>query len=168
MLTNSPANDAPYRLIENVAFGEGVIVYSFTNLYGCQIGDHTRIGSFVEIQAGAIVGSNCKIESHTLICDGVEIEDEVFVGHGVMFVNDKFPRAAMDGRLLRKGEWKLLRTFVEEKAALGSGSVIVGNVRIGRGAIVGAGAVVTHDVEPGQTVAGVPARDLRDLRSRVR
>jgi UDP-2-acetamido-3-amino-2,3-dideoxy-glucuronate N-acetyltransferase len=160
-VTNSPANDAPYRLIENVNFGEGVIVYSFTNLYGCQIGDHTRIGPFVEIQRGAIVGSKCKIESHTLICDGVEIGDAVFVGHGVMFVNDRFPRAATDGRLVTKGEWELLRTVVEDEAALGSGAVIVGSVRIGRGAIIGAGAVVTRDVEPGQTVAGVPARDLR-------
>jgi len=159
-MSGSPANDAPYRLIEDVTFGENVVVYSFTNLYGCQIGDHTRIGPFVEIQQGARIGANCKIQSHAFICTGVEIEDEVFVSHGVIFINDKFPRVTVEGRLQAAGDWELLMTTVERRAALGSGAVISGGVRIGRGALVGAGAVVVHDVEPGQIVVGNPARPL--------
>jgi UDP-2-acetamido-3-amino-2,3-dideoxy-glucuronate N-acetyltransferase len=159
-MSGSPANDAPYRLIEDVTFGENVVVYSFTNLYGCQIGDHTRIGPFVEIQQGARIGANCKIQSHAFICTGVEIEDEVFVSHGVIFINDKFPRVTVEGRLQASGDWELLVTTVERGAALGSGAVISGGVRIGRGALVGAGAVVVHDVEPGQIVVGNPARPL--------
>jgi UDP-2-acetamido-3-amino-2,3-dideoxy-glucuronate N-acetyltransferase len=154
-----PANDAPFRTIDDVEFGEGVTVWSFTNLYGCRIGDNTRIGSFVEIQRGAVIGATCKISSHTFICDGVELEDEVFVGHGVLFVNDKFPRATTDdGRPKEDEDWALLRTVVERKASLGSGAVILGGVRIGAGALVGAGAVVTRDVAPDEVVAGVPAR----------
>jgi UDP-2-acetamido-3-amino-2,3-dideoxy-glucuronate N-acetyltransferase len=156
-----PANDAPYRLIDDVAFGQNVVVYSFTNLYGCTIGDNTRIGPFVEIQQGAKVGANCKIQSHAFICTGVEIEDEVFISHGVIFINDKFPRATAEGRLQDEGDWDLLPTTVERGATLGSGVVVGGGVCIGRGALVGAGAVVTHDVEPGQIVAGNPARPLR-------
>jgi UDP-2-acetamido-3-amino-2,3-dideoxy-glucuronate N-acetyltransferase len=159
-MPDSPSNDAPYRLIDHVIFGENVVVYPFTNLYGCQIGDNTRIGPFVEIQRGVQVGANCKIQSHAFICTGVEIEDEVFVSHGVIFINDKYPQATVDGRLQVDGEWELLPTVVEREATLGSGAVILGGVRIGRGALVGAGAVVTRDVEPGQTVAGSPARAL--------
>ena len=156
---SAPVNDAPYRLIDDVDFGEGVTVWSFTNLYGCRIGDRTRIGAFVEIQAGVVIGAACKISSHTFICDGVEIQDEVFVGHGVLFVNDKYPRATTeDGTPKAAGEWPLLRTIVEHGAALGSGVVVLGGVRIGAGALVGAGAVVTRDVSPGEVVAGVPAR----------
>jgi UDP-2-acetamido-3-amino-2,3-dideoxy-glucuronate N-acetyltransferase len=154
-----PANDAPYRIIRDVDFGEGVTVWSFTNLYGCRIGDQTRIGAFVEIQAGAVVGASCKISSHTFICDGVEIEDEVFVGHGVRFVNDKYPRAMTeDGTPKAPGDWPLQPTVVERGASLGSGVVVLGGIRIGAGALVGAGAVVTRDVLPDQVVAGVPAR----------
>lgn len=154
-----PANDAPYRLIEDVEFGENVIVSPFTNLYGCRIGDETRIGPFVEIQRGAMVGARCKIQSHTFICSGVEIEDEVFVGHGTLFINDKVPRATTEeGALKTEADWQLERTVVERGAALGSGAVVLGGIRIGAGALVGAGAVVTQDVAPGETVAGVPAR----------
>lgn len=160
-MADGPANDALYRLIENVSFGEGVIVRSFTNLYGCRVGDETQIGPFVEIQRGAVVGARCKVQSHTFICDGVEINDEVFVGHGVMFINDKAPRATSDsGQLQTTAEWALLPTIVERRASLGSGAVIMGGVRIGEGAMVGAGAVVTHDVAPGETVIGNPARLL--------
>jgi len=157
-----PANDAPHRLIADVEFGEGVQVFPFTNLYGCAIGDETRIGPFVEIQRGAAIGSRCKIQSHTFICDGVTIEDEVFIGHGVMFVNDKSPRATTDqGTFQDESDWTMLRSVVESRASIGSGAVILGGVRVGRGALVGAGAVVTRDVAPGTTVAGVPARELR-------
>jgi len=159
-MTNDPVNEAPYRLIEDVRLGQNVVVYSFTNLYGCQIGDNTRIGPFVEIQQGARIGANCKIQSHAFICTGVEIEDEVFVSHGVIFINDKFPRATVEGRLRAESDWKLLPTRVERGAALGSGAVIAGGLRIGKGALVGAGAVVTRDVEPGETVVGNPARPL--------
>jgi UDP-2-acetamido-3-amino-2,3-dideoxy-glucuronate N-acetyltransferase len=157
-MAEGPINDAPYRLIHDVTFGENVVVYSFTNLYGCQIGDNTRIGPFVEIQQGAQVGANCKIQSHAFICTGVELEDEVFVSHGVMFINDKLPRATRNGRLQSESDRELLPTTVERGASLGSGAVISGGLRIGEGALVGAGAVVTRDVEPGQIVVGNPAR----------
>ena len=158
-MADAPVNDAPYRLIDDVAFGDGVVVGPFTNLYGCRIGDESRIGPFVEIQRGATIGARCKVQSHTFVCDGVEIGDEVFVGHGVVFINDKFPRATTDEGGLQTGDdWELLPTVVERRASLGSGAIVLGGVRIGEGAIVGAGAVVTRDVAPGETVAGVPAR----------
>jgi len=158
-VADTPVNDAPYRLIDDVAFGDGVVVGPFTNLYGCRIGDESRIGPFVEIQRGATIGARCKVQSHTFVCDGVEIGDEVFVGHGVVFINDKFPRATTDEGGLQTGDdWELLPTVVERRASLGSGAIVLGAVRIGEGAIVGAGAVVTRDVAPGETVAGVPAR----------
>ncbi len=161
-MADRPVNDAPYRVIADVEFGEGVVVMPFTNLYGCRIGDESRIGPFVEIQRGAIVGARCKIQSHAFVCDGVELDDEVFVGHGVVFVNDKRPRATTDGDELQAGEdWELLRTVVERRASIGSGAVVLGGVRIGAGALVGAGAVVTHDVPPGATVVGSPARPVR-------
>ncbi len=160
-MAEAPSNEAPYRLIEHVEFGGSVVVYSFTNLYGCRIGDGTRIGPFVEIQRGAQIGARCKIQSHAFICDGVRIEDEVFVGHGVLFINDKAPRATNErGELLREDDWKRLPTVVERGASLGSGAVIMGGIRIGAGALVGAGAVVTKDVEAGAVVAGNPARLL--------
>ncbi len=159
-MSGSPANDAPYRLTEDVTFGENVVVYSFTNLYGCQIGDNSRIGPFVEIQRGVRIGANCKIQSHTFICTGVEIEDEVFVSHGVLFINDKHPRATSGGTLQTEDDWKLLSTTVERGATLGSGAVIAGGIRIGHGALVGAGAVVTSDVDPNSVVVGNPARTL--------
>jgi UDP-2-acetamido-3-amino-2,3-dideoxy-glucuronate N-acetyltransferase len=159
---NRPANDAPYRLIaDDVELGEGVVIQAFANLYGCCIGDETRIGPFVEIQLGVVVGARCKIQSHTFICEGVTIEDEVFVGHGVMFVNDNHPAATTaDGVLQEEEDWKLLRTNVEQRASIGSGAIVLGGVTVGAGALVGAGAVVTRDVEPGEVVAGVPARVL--------
>jgi len=159
MAPDAPANDAPYRLINDVTFGEGVVVHPFTNLYGCSVGDETRIGPFVEVQRGASIGARCKIQSHTFVCDGVTIEDEVFVGHGVMFINDKSPRATTEGGDLQTEEdWTLLPTVVERRAAIGSGAVLLGGVRVGAGALIGAGAVVTKDVPPGAVVAGVPAR----------
>ena len=158
-MTDRPANDAPYRLIDDVTFGRGVIVAPFTNLYGCTIGEETRIGPFVEVQRGAVIGARCKVQSHTFVCEGVDIDDEVFVGHGVIFINDKRPRATNDdGALQSAADWELQRTVVARRASLGSGAVILGDVRIGEGAVVGAGAVVTRDVPAGATVAGNPAR----------
>jgi len=160
--TRSPANQAPHRSIDDVEFGDGVVVQSFTNLYGCRIGDRTRIGTFVEVQRGAEIGAACKIQSHTFICDGVKIEDGVFVGHGVMFVNDRRPRATDEaGQLQSEADWELLHTVIERGASIGSGATILGGVRIGEKALVGAGAVVTRDVAAGETVAGNPARPLR-------
>jgi UDP-2-acetamido-3-amino-2,3-dideoxy-glucuronate N-acetyltransferase len=162
VLATAPVNDAPHRLIADVTFGDGVVVQAFTNLYGCRIGDDTRIGTFVEVQRGASVGARCKIQSHTFVCDGVTIGDEVFLGHGVMFVNDKRPAAtATGGALQTEDDWTMLETVVEDGASLGSGVVVLGGVRIGAGALVGAGAVVTRDVPAGATVAGVPARATR-------
>lgn len=156
-----PVNEAPHRLIDDVCFGEDVVVHSFVNLYGCRIGSRSRIGTFVEIQRGAEIGAACKIQSHSFICDGVRIEDEVFVGHGVTFVNDKRPRATDgSGELQTESDWELLRTTVERGASIGSGATILGGVRIGSEATIGAGAVVTRHVKPGETVVGTPARAL--------
>lgn len=136
---------------------------AFTNLYGCQIGEETRIGPFVEIQRGVVLGARCKVSSHSFICEGVIIESEVFVGHGVMFVNDNNPRATTaGGKLQGADDWDLLRTVVEQGASLGSGAVILGGIHVGAGALVGAGAVVTKDVPAGAIVAGVPARAPRE------
>ena len=159
-MADAPGNEAPYRLIDDVWFGDNVVVQSFCNLYGCRIGDNSRVGPFVEIQRGVTVGANCKLQSHSFVCTGVTIEDDVFVGHGVIFVNDKFPRATANGGLQTEDDWKLLTTTVEQEASIGSGAVILGGVRIGRGAMIGAGAVVTRDVEEGQIVAGNPARPV--------
>ena len=158
-MANAPSNEAPARLIADVEFGENVHVQPFTNLYGCRIGDNTRIGPFVEIQRGAVIGADCKVSSHTFICSGVEIGNEVFIGHGVMFVNDKHPRATSpSGQLQTEGDWTLIPTFVRRRASIGSGAVILGGVTIGEGALVGAGAVVTKDVAAGAVVVGNPAR----------
>jgi len=156
-----PVNDAPFRLIKDVTFGSQVQVFSFVNLYGCHIGDRTRIGTFVEIQQGASVGADCKLQSHTFVCDGVRLGDGVFVGHGVMFINDNRPRAtSATGELQTEADWTLLETHVEAGCSIGTGAVILGGVRIGERATIGAGAVVTADVPAGATVAGVPARAL--------
>lgn len=158
-MTSTPANEAPYRIIQDVTFGRDVVVFGFTNLYGCRIGDNTRVGPFVEIQRDVVVGARCKVQSHAFVCSGVAIGDEVFVGHGVLFVNDKYPRATTEsGALQGEDDWELLPTVVGRGAALGSGAIVLGGVRIGEGALVGAGAVVTRDVEPGATVIGSPAR----------
>jgi len=160
-MAREPVNDAPHRLLHDVDLGERVVVHAFTNLYGCRIGDDTRVGTFVEIQRGAVVGARCKIQSHTFICDGVTIGDEVFVGHGVVFINDRRPAAtADDGRLQTEQDWERLRSAVQDGATIGSGAVILGGVTVGAGALVGAGAVVARDVPPGVTVAGVPAAAL--------
>ena len=146
----------------DVKLGRDVIVYNFVNLYGCEIGDGTRIGSFVEIQKGAKVGRNCKISSHAFICEGVEIEDEVFIGHGVIFINDKYPRATTaEGSLQTEADWTVVLTTVKRGASVGSGATILCGVTIGERAVVGAGAVVTEDVPSGATVAGNPARAIR-------
>jgi UDP-2-acetamido-3-amino-2,3-dideoxy-glucuronate N-acetyltransferase len=161
-VADAPVNDAPYRLLREVELGADVVVHAFTNLYECRIGDGTRIGPFVEIQKGVVVGARCKIQSHAFLCEGVELEDEVFVGHGVLFINDKRPRATTDAGVLQSDDdWELQRTVVERGASLGSGAVILGGLRIGPDALVGAGAVVTRDVAAGKTVAGNPSRLLR-------
>jgi UDP-2-acetamido-3-amino-2,3-dideoxy-glucuronate N-acetyltransferase len=161
IVADGPANDATPRLLFDVTFGEDVVVAPYTNLYGCSLGDHTRVGPFVEIQRDVTVGARCKIQSHTFICSGVEIADDVFVGHGVMFVNDKYPRATNEaGELQSASDWHQLATYVRRRAAIGSGAVILGGITIGESATVGAGAVVTRDVSPGDTVVGNPARPL--------
>ena len=163
-MADGPANDAPCRLIDDVDFGEGVVVQAFANLYGCRIGDGSRVGPFVEIQRGAVVGARCKISSHSFVCAGVELGDEVFVGHGVVFTNDRYPRATTaDGALRRDEDWVLERTIVRRRASIGSGAVVLCGLTIGEGAIVGAGAVVTRDVPDGAVVAGNPARVLRTV-----
>ena len=147
----------------DVKLGRDVSIYNFVNLYGCEIGDGSRIGSFVEIQKDARVGRNCKISSHTFICEGVTIEDEVFVGHNVTFINDKYPRAtSVNGTLKTDADWKVVPTVVKRGASIGSGATLLCGVTIGEGAIVGAGAVVTANVSPGTTVAGNPARAIAD------
>jgi acetyltransferase-like isoleucine patch superfamily enzyme len=161
-MSAEPSNDAPFRIIRDCSFGPGVVVHAFTNLYGCTIGEGTRVGTFVEIQEGAEIGARCKIQSHTFICSGVTVGERAFIGHGVMFVNDKRPRATNErGELAGEGDWELLPSRVEPGAAIGSGAVILGGVRIGAGAMVGAGAVVSRDVGDRVTVAGVPARAMR-------
>jgi len=150
------------RVAPDVELGRDVKIHAFVNLYGCRVGDGTRLGTFVEIQKGASVGARCKISSHTFICEGVTIEDEVFVGHGVMFINDRRPRAARpDGTPQTEGDWALETTVVRRGASIGSNATILCGVEVGAGATVGAGAVVTKDVPPGATVAGNPARVLK-------
>jgi acetyltransferase-like isoleucine patch superfamily enzyme len=143
-----------------VRLGRDVVIHhpDLVNLYGCDVGDGTKIGAFVEIQKNAVIGALCKISSHTFICEGVEIESEVFVGHGVMFINDPYPRATTAGTLQSEADWKVVPTRVRKGASIGSGAVIMCGVTIGERALVGAGAVVTHDVPAGAVVAGVPAR----------
>jgi UDP-2-acetamido-3-amino-2,3-dideoxy-glucuronate N-acetyltransferase len=148
---------------DDVVLGRDVAIYNFVNLYGCEIGDGTKVGSFVEIQKGARIGRNCKISSHTFICEGVHVEDDVFIGHGVNFINDKYPRATTeDGHLQTEADWKVLPTIVRRGASIGTGAVILGGIVISERAIVGAGAVVTKDVPPRGIVAGNPARLLRE------
>lgn len=149
------------RVAPDVRLGRNVKLVGFVNLYGCEIGEETKIGTFVEIQKGAIVGARCKISSHSFICEGVRIEDEVFVGHGVMFINDRSPRATNpDGSMQTDADWECQKTVVERGASIGSGVTILGGVTIGQDAIVGAGSVVTRDVPQKATVVGNPARVL--------
>ena len=146
----------------NVKLGRDVKLSKFINLYGCEVGDESKIGAFVEIQKNASIGKRCKISSHTFICEGVTIEDNVFIGHGVMFINDSYPRAtAADGNLQTEADWKVERTVIKKGASVGSGSTILANITIGENAIVGGGSVVTKDVAPNCIVAGNPARLLR-------
>ena len=152
------------RISDDVKLGAGVRIYGFVNLYGCEIGDQSKVGTFVEIQKGAKIGRNCKISSHTFICEGVSIEDDVFVGHHVVFINDRYPRATSEtGALQTEADWLCQRTVVRKGASIGSGAVILGDVTIGERAIVGAGSVVTRDVPPGAIVAGNPARIRRTI-----
>ncbi len=153
-------------ITDDVLLGRGVKIFhpDLVNLYGCSIGENTKVGTFVEIQKHARIGSRCKISSHTFICEGVTIEDEVFVGHGVMFTNDLYPRAtAEDGRLQIEEDWAVVQTLVKRSASIGSGAVILAGITIGERAMIGAGAVVTKDVPAGAVVVGVPARGRRSL-----
>ncbi len=153
-------------IADDVRLGSDVSIYNFVNLYGCEIGDGTKIGSFVEIQKGVRVGRNCKVSSHTFICEGVTVEDEVFIGHGVNFINDKYPRATGEGGALQtEADWTLLSTTVRRGASIGTGATILGNIEIGERAIIGAGAVVTRNVPAGATVAGNPARIIKEVMS---
>jgi acetyltransferase-like isoleucine patch superfamily enzyme len=154
---------------DNVILGREVKIFhpSLVNLYGCRIGDESKIGTFVEIQKGAVIGARCKISSHTFICEGVTIDDEVFIGHGVMFTNDRYPRAATaDGSLQTEADWNVEATRVKRGASIGSNATVISGVTIGEGAVVGAGAVVTKDVADRAIVAGVPARVIGEMRER--
>ncbi|MGH7380632.1 MAG: acyltransferase [Candidatus Methylomirabilales bacterium] len=152
------------RIAPDVKLGQNVKIYDFVNLYGCEIGDGTKIGTFVEIQKGAQIGRNCKISTHSFVCEGVTIEDNVFVGHHVVFINDRYPRATTeDGRIQSDADWQVVPTRVKQGASIGSGAVILCGVTIGEGAIVGAGSVVTRDVGPRTIVAGNPARLIRQM-----
>jgi len=155
-------------IADDVKLGSDVRLSKFINLYGCEIGDQTKIGAFVEIQKNAVVGKRCKISSHTFICEGVVIEDNVFIGHGVTFTNDSYPRAtANDGRLQTEADWRVESTVIKKGASIGSGATILCNTKIGENAIVGAGSVVTKDVPPNSIVAGNPAKILRYLEQTV-
>jgi acetyltransferase-like isoleucine patch superfamily enzyme len=165
-----PAGEAGYprgplqRIAADVRLGRNVQIYDFVNLYGCSVGDDSKIGTFVEVQKNAHIGARCKVSSHTFICEGVAIEDDCFIGHHVCFINDLYPRATNgDGALQTEADWAVVATRVCRGASIGSGAVILAGITIGAGALVGAGAVVTHDVAPRQVVAGVPARLLRFL-----
>jgi acetyltransferase-like isoleucine patch superfamily enzyme len=149
----------------DVKLGKGVKLSKFINLYGCEVGDETKIGAFVEIQKNATVGRRCKISSHSFVCEGVTIEDNVFIGHGVMFINDIYPRATANGQLQTEADWKVDRTVIKKGASIGTGATILANVTIGENAIVGAGSVVTKDVPANCIVAGNPAKVLRKIES---
>lgn len=154
-------------IAKDVVLGKNVRIFQpdLVNLYGCRIGDDSRVGAFVEIQKNASIGERCKISSHTFICEGVAIEDEVFVGHGVLFINDRYPRATTNGNLQTEADWTVVPTRVRKGASIGSGAIVLCGVTIGEGALVGAGAVVTHDVPAHAVVAGVPARLMAQSRA---
>jgi acetyltransferase-like isoleucine patch superfamily enzyme len=151
---------------DDVKLGKGAKLAKFINLYGCTVGDDTKIGAFVEVQKNATIGNRCKISSHTFICEGVTIEDDVFIGHGVMFINDTYPRATANGALQTEADWVVEPTIVKQGASIGSNSTILCNVTIGEHAIVGAGSVVTKDVPPNTIVAGNPARVIRSINAK--
>jgi acetyltransferase-like isoleucine patch superfamily enzyme len=153
------------KIAPDVKLGKKIKIFDFVNLYGCQIGDYTQIGTFVEIQKGAKIGRNCKISSHTFICEGVTIADNVFIGHSVAFINDRYPRATSAGGKLQTDEdWECIPTFVKEGASIGSGATVLSGITIGKNAIIGAGSVVTRNVPPGTIVAGNPAKALRKIK----
>ncbi len=155
------------QALNNVTVGEDVKIFNFVNAYGCEIGDSTKIGAFVEIQKGATIGKNCKISSHTFICEGVHIGDDVFVGHNVSFINDMYPRATTeDGQIQTEADWQVVETFVESGASIGTSVTILAGIRIGEKAMIGAGAVVTKDVPAFAIVVGNPARVIGDVRDR--
>lgn len=155
---------ATIRIAPNVKLGENVKIYAFVNLYGCEIGDDSKIGTFVEIQKGAFIGRHVKISSHSFICEGVTIEDDVFIGHGVMFINDKYPRSTSPtGGLQTEEDWQVVPTLIKKGASIGSNATVLCGITVGEQAIVGAGSVVTSDVPPFTVVAGNPARVLRKL-----
>jgi acetyltransferase-like isoleucine patch superfamily enzyme len=158
-------NNAPYRQIaEDVKLGRGVRIYGFTNLYGCEIGDDVRIGTFVEIQKGARIGNRCKISSHSFVCEGVVLEDDVFIGHNVTFINDRYPRATNgNGALQTEADWECIPTRVKRGASIGSGATLLCGITVGERALVGAGSVVTKDVPAGAVVAGNPARVMKQV-----
>ncbi|MBN1905422.1 MAG: N-acetyltransferase [Deltaproteobacteria bacterium] len=152
------------KIAPNVVLGKDVVLNAFINLYGCEIGDNTKIGTFVEIQKNAYVGKNCKIQSHSFICEGVQIEDDVFIGHGVMFINDRYPRATIEaGGLQTEADWKVVPTVIKKGASIGSNATILCGVTVGEKAIVGAGSVVIKDVPEGTIVAGNPAKVIRRI-----
>lgn len=157
-MTPEEKDDLLRRIAPDVRLGRDVRIHAFVNLYGCEVGDETSIGTFVEVQKGVTIGARCKIQSHTFICEGVTIEDEVFVGHNVTFINDHNPRATVNGRRQTDADWTLLRTVVRKGASIGSGATLLGGIEVGAGALVGAGAVVTRDVEAGAVVVGNPAK----------
>src|SRR5580692_10642700 len=158
----------PYQCIaDDVKFGRDVKLSKFINLYGCEVGDESKIGAFVEIQKNASVGKRCKVSSHSFVCEGVTIEDNVFIGHGVMFINDIYPRATTEGQLQTEVDWKVERTVIKKGASIGTGATILANVTVGENAIVGAGSVVTKDVPANSIVAGNPAKFLRLVDSPV-
>jgi UDP-2-acetamido-3-amino-2,3-dideoxy-glucuronate N-acetyltransferase len=157
--------DEPRKTLVNVTVGKGVRIFNFVNAYNCSIGDNTKVGTFVEIQKGASIGKNCKISSHSFICEGVHLEDNVFVGHGVMFTNDLFPRATNpDGSQQTDSDWKVVKTLVKKGASIGSNATILCGITIGENALVGAGSMVTKDVPPNSVVAGNPSRIIKKLK----
>jgi len=163
----SSSNESIQRIAPDVKLGRNVRIFGFTNLYGCEVGDDTKIGTFVEIQKGSKIGRRCKVSSHTFICEGVTLEDEVFIGHNVVFTNDRFPRAATEGKLLTDADWVCVPTLVKRGASIGSGAVLLCGITIGENALVGAGSVVTKDVPDGATVAGNPARLIKTQRTKT-
>jgi len=163
----NPSHEPLQRLAPDVKVGRNVSVFAFTNLYGCEIGDDVKIGTFVEIQKGSKIGNRCKVSSHTFICEGVTLEDEVFIGHNVVFTNDRFPRATSNGQLQTGADWHCIPTLVKRGASIGSGAVLLCGITIGENAMIGAGSVVTRNVPPNTVVAGNPARVVKSLEAKI-
>jgi acetyltransferase-like isoleucine patch superfamily enzyme len=159
----SQGSELIQRIAPDVKLGRNVRIFDFVNLYGCEIGDDVKIGTFVEIQKGSKIGHRCKISSHTFICEGVTLEDEVFVGHNVVFTNDRHPRATANGKLQTEADWRCIPTLVKRGASIGSGAVLLCGITIGENAMIGAGSVVTKDVPPNMVVAGNPAKVIKSL-----